>query len=250
MNDAIVQFITAASLLGAAAFGFVEALKTHGWFGSAGTGRVRQVLGKLAGVLESVYGENSDAPDPNALSGFELVLRGAFTCGPDALRQVLRNGLRLALTGGPGQAQLLTTLGQDKTKIDAALEVVRAGSKEVAGVLDEGHEKALVVAREAIGRVELLIDARVDAAVAAGDRAWAGWMRTQAMIVAMIVGAIVGGVDAAVGPPTPSNAWTAGAYGMFYGLLVGLAAVPIAPLSKELLSLVSAARGALAGRPR
>lgn len=77
------------------------------------------------------------------------------------------------------------------------------------------------------------MSARVDAAVSAAQRRFAAAM--QALAIVFAVGGAVGAAAALD-------------MSLRQGLLVGVAAVPIAPIAKDLVSLLGHARTALRGR--
>jgi len=138
---------------------------------------------------------------------------------------VLRNGLRLGLTSDQAP-ELAKQFGQEPARLVAALaNGAHAGDGTVAARV--GDE-----AVAALARFHAAIDARVDAAVASAHETYLGTLR-----VAGTALALAGSLGVAL--VTGQDPWLA--------VGIGLVAVPVAPLSKELLNLIRAAGLAVRG---
>ena len=175
--------------------------------GRAGLGRVRAALGE-AGMRAL-----AQAYGEHSLGA---VLDGSFRRGHLELAEVLRNGLRLGLTSDQAP-ELAKQFGQAPARLVAALaNGARAGDEAVA----------------ALARFHAAIDARVDAAVASAHETYLGTLR-----VAGTALALAGSLGVAL--VTGQDLWLA--------VGIGLVAVPVAPLSKELLNLLRAAGLAVRG---
>jgi hypothetical protein len=227
--ESVTDWIGAAGALGTAAFGMVEALK---WtpIGLIGIGKVRKGLGRPAiESLKSVYGSE----------GFDALLRGTYRKGPGELEQLLRDGLRLALKADNAQT-LARAFGQDGNQLrDALARFAAQRAQAPAGAAPAPGVDALED-RTMVGRFELAVDARIQAALANAQDFYAGMMRLIAGLMALAASLLVAFLGAT---DTESPAWG-------QAFLVGVAAVPIAPITKDLISLLSAATSAVGFKRR
>ncbi len=219
--DSVRHFVAAAGVLGTAAFGLVEAAKGTTPLGRAGLGRLRRDLGQEAlEALKAAYGAGA----------WSAALEGAYRGGSEALASHLRNGLRLGLDGPFGR-HLAESLGLDKETAARALAAyVRASTVKVP-------EPELEAARRDLGRLELALDARIQGAMASAQARRAGLLQVAAGAVAVAASL---GVALLLGAE--------GVRDLGRALLLGAAAVPLAPISKDLVSLLQTARDALARR--
>jgi hypothetical protein len=204
--------VLAVGALGTSAFGIVEALK---WtpLGLAGFGRITRLLGApAAAALEVAYG-----PD------YLTLLRAEYRAGrhEGRLATTIRQGVRVGLT--PSTAGDLATLSG---------VVDGSALQDVADVLQSGAELS-AEQRSVLGRFELALDARIDAALALAADRYAGSLRMAASFVAIVIAMLVG-VEFGQGP--------------LLSLVIGIAAVPIAPIAKDLSSAIKSARQAMPAR--
>lgn len=220
------NFALAAAAVGTAAMGIVESVKVvtiAGWgLALIGFGAVKRHLGRDAlAALEIVYGQST----------FEQFLQGAWRKGAEELAKTLRNGLRMAVFAKDGTAApgLITAYAQDPIAFAAAVKLLRAGSAGSSG----GSGASLGREREAVAQLEAVIDPRVDAAVAAGRDLYVSAMQSIASGVAL-GGCLLAHLMLPAGEaPT-----------FVVALVVGLLAVPIAPVAKDLVSFLSSLRTA------
>jgi hypothetical protein len=221
--DDLINWIGAAAGLGTAAFGFVEAFK---WtpIGVIGIGRVNKMLGAPGKkALASVYGE----------ANVNHLLAGTFRKSTGDLGALLKNGLRVALTQSDHARELGRSFGQDGDALARAVEQLRSAAPAQLPAGAAPPPPPAIDARAILGKFELAVDARVDAAIAAADDTYAGAMRLIASVVAMLASLLTASILGIA---------------LSKALLVGLAAVPIAPIAKDLVSLLNSARDALRGR--
>ena len=202
--------ILATAALGTAAMGIVEALKWTA-LGEAGFGAILQLLGPLVSALQVAYG-----------TAYELLLRAQYRGDQKDLARLLRQGVRVGVTEQNAK-DVATFLGS----IDAAQlqEAVRKA---------ESGEELSAALRNVIGRFELAVDARIDAALALAQSRYAGTARVTASLVALII-AVVAGLA------LPGNR-------LLVAIVVGIAAVPIAPIAKDLVSALKAATSAIGSK--
>ena len=202
----------AVGALGTASFGIIEGLKwTH--LGLAGFGQISKLLGDpVMKALQIAYG-------PEYRSLLQAQYRANRTSGD--LPRSLRQGARIGLT--PDTAEALAC----QVGVVGGVEL-----KAVAGALQKG--KNLTESQRAVlGRCELALDARIDAALALANDRYIGIIRVMASFVSICIALVVWGAIA----PEGVRAWMA--------LFVGIAAVPIAPIAKDLASALQSAAKAI-----
>jgi hypothetical protein len=206
--------VLATGALGTAAFGIVEALK---WtrLGIMGFGAIERLLGPLLVTYKVAYG-----PD------WRRLLRAQYRGERSELTRVLRQGVRIGLT--PDNAGELAKFVGTVSAEDL---------KTAASRVHEGEDLPDEL-RNVLGRFELAVDSRIDAALALSQEQYAGAARTAAMIVALSVAIITAAVLSQ--PGGERYYWLA--------VLIGLAAVPIAPIAKDLVTALQSASVALRGK--
>jgi hypothetical protein len=207
----IGTIILATGALGTAAFGIVEALK---WtrLGEAGFTAILRVLGPIIEVIAKAYG-----PD------YEILLRAHYRGDPRELTRVIRQGARVGLSAENAliAANFLGIIDGDKLA-DAARQV------------SEGRELSTEL-RNILGRFELAVDTRVDAALTLAQSHYVGTTRVTASIFAIVIAVAVG-------------IYLGNDY-IFTGMLVGIAAVPLAPIAKDLVTALQSASKAISSKP-
>ena len=206
--------VLAIGALGTASFGIVEALK---WtpIGLFGFNQITKFLGEpIMDALKLTYG-------PQFLSLMKAQYRKDRMSGE--LPRTIRQGVRVGLT----------TNTADKL----ARQVAVVTSAELLGVCKglvnpNGPTKAQ---RGVLGRYELALDARIDAALSLANDRYIGWMRILSSFIAIIIALIVGYIQEI---PVPIV------------LIVGVTAVPVAPISKDLSGAIRSAASAMSrGKP-
>jgi hypothetical protein len=219
--DSLGPAIAAAGALGTAAFGIVEALK---WtpLGAAGFGQIGTYLGpELEAALQIAYGVD-----------FERLLRAQYrqdSQHQSLIGKSLRQGVRIGLTPGnaPEIARYLGTV--DPAELRAAAIAVQDGQ-----ALSDDH-------RAAIGRFELAADARISSALSRAQDVYVGAVRCAASVLSIalaeVAALMLGNGQTAPGLP---SMW-------MIGLLVGVVAVPLAPIANDVVSALQAATKALRG---
>jgi hypothetical protein len=226
----VSNWIVAAGALGTAAFGFVEALKAKGFIGLAGMSELRAALSKpgqgvLLALLKDVYGEEE----------FDSLLDATYRRGPSDTSDFLRNGLRLAMAEGSQDEQknsaVARALGQRPELMKHAYDTLAQAS------IRELDDATVLAQRKVIGQVELVIDARVEAAVCHADAVLAGRKRWIAGVFALLSSLFVTLLSQDCSGQSFAKAF-----------LIGIAAVPVAPIARDLVSLLQSARDVLRGR--
>lgn len=226
LADHLGSLALAVGGLGVAAYGIVDNLKLIPWVDLAGFERLFPQgrawptaapagLAPLLPALEAAYG-------PQVMP----LLQGHYRTGrargdlPRLLRQGTRTGLYLLEP--EAVVALVTQLGIAADRARALVPWLREGTMPA----DEAPPADLP-------RLESLIDARIDAALALAEGQYAAQLRLCASMVALLIAL---GVGAALDAPL----WLRG--------LVGVAAVPLAPVAKDLASALQHAVAAFKRR--
>jgi hypothetical protein len=210
--DKVIALIAATGGLGLAAMSLVDAFKAipGGGVSRIGFSHIRKVLKLFDTVLAQAAGAE-----------WETVILSHWINGRTRGDQigVIRSLLRLGLN--PETSAQLVAIGN----VEAAA-FAKAAEKLVKG-------QALTEADvNLIGRVEAAVEARLDAAFDLGDQSYRNASRVLAGVIAVVLA-----VAASLILKEP--------YGVGAGILVGLLAVPIAPIAKDLVSALTAAAGAV-----
>jgi hypothetical protein len=208
----LIATILAIGGLGLAAMSLVDALKAvpGGGVSRIGFGHVRKVLALFPKVLERAVGDQWDT----------VILSHWINGRPrdeqiGAIRALLRLGL------APDTAPQLAKIGNVEAEA-----LAKVAAKLVSGAaLTEGEINL-------IGRVEAAVAARLDAAFDLAEQSYRNTARVLAGVIAVGL-AVVAGMFM-----TPPVGWE-------IAILVGLLAVPIAPIAKDLVSALTAASQAV-----
>jgi len=219
--DTLGHAVAAAGALGTASFGIVEALKWTA-LGAAGFGEIREYLGpELEGALEIAYGPQ-----------YTRLLRAQYrqdSQQQSVIGKSLRQGVRIGLR--PENAEALASfLGTvAPTALRAAAQAVQNGTP-----LTDEH-------RGAIGRFELAADARISSALSRAQDVYLGTVRCAASAISIVLAEVAAFL---LGSQKPADSlpsmW-------MVGLLVGVVAVPLAPIANDVVSALQAATRALRG---
>jgi hypothetical protein len=216
--DDVIATIAAMGGLGLAAMALVDALKAvpGGGVSRIGFGHIRKVLRMFDKVLARAAGDQ-----------WEAVVMAHWINGRDRDDQigVIRSLLRLGLN--PDTADQLAVIGN----VDPAALGKVAGKLTAGSALSETEINL-------IGRVEAAVEARLDAAFDLAEQAYRNTARALSGLVAVIL-AVTAGVLLST-PAEPIDPRVAA--------LIGLLAVPIAPIAKDLVSALTASARAV--RPR
>lgn len=217
--EVLLAIILAVGALGTASFGIVEALK---WtpIGVIGFGKIRETLGPaVMACLEDAYGEGNPKHYLQALYREER--RGG------ELQRKLRQGARIGLNGTTA-AGLARDFGAvvDGCKLKKIGESVKDGSE-----LSEEERREL-------GRFELALDARIEAALARANTAYVGGVRVLASFTSILIALAAWKLLLGTGTKVELQ----------HAVLAGLAAVPLAPLAKDLTSALKSATVAIQRR--
>lgn len=203
--------ISAIAALGTAAFGLVDSSKAFkGGISNVGYGFIKAALKPFEPALRVIDHDDSYAvAKANWLNGLP----------PGDQKAIVRNLIRLGFNSqtAPGLAELVLPENRDLLT-DIARKIEQG---------DTPSEAELAV----LARFDAIIDARLDAAFERADQKFRNTARVAAAGVAIVLG------EAGAMFVYQS----AGAEVLLLGLLVGVIAVPVAPIAKDLASAVSTA---------
>jgi hypothetical protein len=226
----LTEMVLAAGALGTAAYGIVDGFKMSPKFAAAGFGQIRQALGDaIFASLANAYG-----------SRFQDFLQAQYINGRSKgeLPRSLRQGARLALAPG-NAAAMAGELGH----LDGATLTAAAAAIEKGEELSSAQQSL-------VSRFELAVDTRIEAALALAENKYKAVMQMRASAVAVIL-SLVGSFAIHV-----QTAETGGVThnfdieAFFIALIVGVAAVPLAPIAKDVsTALQQAARATRATKP-
>ncbi len=202
-------YVLAAGALGTAAFGIVEGLKRWKAIGEAGADLLLEVLGPILATLKVAYGADA-----------EQLLRGLYRGDRQDLKTLMRQGTRIGLTPA-NAAAIARSLGSiDPELIQAAALAVERGDDLPPPL------------RNVLGKFELAVDARIDAALALADDRYKRTALIAASFVALTIAVTVGLMKHMV----------------LQSVLIGLVAVPLAPIAKDVATALKSAAEALRAR--
>jgi len=263
----------AIGALGTASYGVVDGLKLVSWIDLAGFERIFAVGGKEGG--RRFFPTHRATLDPflpalRIAYGSDVMelLRAQYRAGRASgdLLRTLRQGVRIGF--GMMAAEDITSvavkLGIKQEVATLAAEAIDrarrqradASPSEQSRSLDEPgslSEPAMTdEQRSAMARLETMIDARIDAALALADRQYVTQTKLLAMLVSLAISFLVGWFIGMEGDCVAADTlvtcaakvpakWT-------WCLIVGLAAVPLAPVAKDLSTALQEAAKALKAR--
>lgn len=215
----IIQAITAIGGLGLAAMALVDALKAipGGAVSAIGFSHVAAVADRFSGVFSQAIGGN-----------WLSILRAHWINGRPAGEQkaIIRSLLRLGLTV------------ETAPQLAAAANVDPKALSEAAGRLVDGEalsDQDVTL----LGRVEAVSGALFDGAFDLADQAYRNRARALAAVFAVIL-AVAGGCVIDDKPALKQSGEDLALY-----ILIGLMAVPIAPITKDLVSALTASVSAV-----
>ncbi len=210
--DTVIAIIAATGGLGLAAMSLVDALKAipGGGVSKIGFNHILDATRRFADVLKQATGDD-----------WSTVLLSHWINGRPRTEQigVIRSLLRLGLNAET--APQLATVGN----VDAG-KLAKVAEKLVAG--QDMTEEELNL----LGRAEAAVEARLDAAFDLADQAYRNKSRVIAGLLAVLLSL---GAALAIGR---GEDWA-------LAIVIGVLAVPIAPITKDLVSALTAAANAV-----
>jgi len=214
--------LIAVGALGTAAFGLVDGSKAfRGGISNRGFGYIRNALTPFEPALSRALGDNPECD-------WRAVMRSHWISGREKAEQkAIAVGLvQLGLTRD--NAETLAPAGQ----------VDPFALRDVVVALESGRELSIEQIN-VLGRFKATIEARIDAAYDRADQVY----RNSARLAAGVVAILLAVVAAALMDPDGNDRNL-----YFKAVLVGLVAVPLAPIAKDVASALATAAGALGRR--
>jgi hypothetical protein len=218
--------ITAIGGLGTAAFGLVDATKAFG--GGVSNFGFRHVETALKPFREALQGANAD---------WMLTLKANWINGvaKEDQKAAAKNLIRLGLSSG--NATTMAEAGHvDAARLSAIITAIESG-----GALSTSDAVVL-------GRFNAAIDAAMDAGFERGDQEYRNAARVTAGIFAIALavwaGALISTTSAISSHPISFSAYLSSG-SVWVAILIGIIAVPIAPIAKDLASSLQAAANAV-----
>lgn len=210
----VSDFLIAAGAVGTAAMGIVEGAKSVR-FPPIGFGFLLKQLQWSFSALQVAYGDQ-----------YKKLIESLYRIsGSGDLARTLRQGIRIGLNEENAADLSQNILGKSDGTLTEIAKKINTGENL------EPQEKNF------LSRFELAVDARIEGALALGERAYANGIRLCAFIVA------IGLAQAAALLLKLQD-------GFITALIVGLIAVPIAPIAKDIVKGFQSAATALSARSK
>jgi hypothetical protein len=216
--------IAAAGGLGTAAFGLVDATKAFGGgVSNCGFGHVRTALAPFSAALASTS------------SDWMVTIRANWINGvpKDDQKAAAKALIRLGLSAG--NARAMAVPGHvDPDRLDAIIKAVEAGAPLTSQDAD------------VLGRFNAAIDAAMDAGFELGDQQYRNSCRLVGGVFAVALALWAGYLIDRAGLSTlPDHAGYLFSSTFWAALFVGIVAVPLAPVAKDLASALQTAANAV-----
>ena len=212
----LVAIITAIGALGTAAFGLVDATKAF-WGGVSNFGLpgILRIAARFSAALDRAL-----APPPEGSAEWRRVVRSHWINGRprDEQKAIVKSLIRLGLT--PATARDLAKAGH------VSPDALEAAAKRL-----EGGQPLTDVDLNVLGRLDASVEAQLDAAFDRADQLYRNVSRVCAGVFSV-------GLAYLATWALNWNNWT-------LALVVGLLAVPLAPVAKDLASSLQAAAAAM-----
>ena len=223
--DNLTTLILATGALGTAAFGIVEVLKNFIWFGDFGFRGLMNRLDAFDDLLRVAYGRD-----------YQDHLRALYLTDRNEFAAALRQGIRIGLIEDNARraASFVEVVSADDLQKAVAFQnALEVGEDSIDSKDADGFRRIL-------GRFDMAVDSRIDAALNNALREYTLGMKLFAAVISLAVALAVGAyLEYQEDGNQPY---------FFHSVLVGLAAVPVAPVTKDLVAAVSAAATAIRGR--
>jgi hypothetical protein len=212
--------IVAIGALGTAAFGLVDATKIlSGGISRVGFGHIKKALTPFAAALDVA---NSD---------WKFTLMASWINGMDKDDQ-------------KAQAKSLIRLGMSSAIAPQLAAAGHVDAAQLTALMDKVDKGCALDANDAnlFGRFNAAIDADLDAGFERADQYYRNACKFAAGVIAVIL-AVWAGALVNAEAPNPGPYWFHSPFGI--ALLVGVIAVPIAPVAKDIASSLQTAASAV-----
>ena len=212
------ELVLAAGAVGTAAMGVTEGFKSIR-LKPLGYDRIESDLAWAQDALKKAYGDK-----------FKPLMISLYRSGrrKGELPRILRQGVRIGLDAD-NAATMATIVGGDVTAL-----LTSAASKASAGQELELEEKNV------LGRFEIAADARIDAALSLAETAYANGIRLRAFFVALGLSLITAFAYIKTGQAEYQD--------LIMAFIVGIVAVPLAPIAKDVANAFQSAAKAIGAK--
>ncbi|GJQ57583.1 MAG: hypothetical protein D8M57_19750 [Candidatus Scalindua sp. AMX11] len=210
----LAQFTLAAGAVGTAAMGIAEGFKSVK-MRPIGFSKLEKSINWADAALIKAYGNER-------MMLLESLYRSNRSSGD--LPRILRQGVRIGLDEQNAVEMENILLGADRNQLPAVAKKAAIGKE-----LEQEEQNIL-------GRFEVAADARIDAALSLAERAYINGIRLRAFIIALSLS-----LSAAFTIKPDKE-------GIVAGLIVGLVAVPLAPIAKDVADGIKEAAKAIGGK--
>lgn len=214
--------VLAAGALGTAAMGIVDGLKWWEPIDVPGYNEAKEYVVAFLPAVEAAYGQKTDE-----------VLKAQYRDGRAAgeLPKTLRQGLRIGLVALPEDQ--VQRMASEVRVVEAADLVQVAKALRETGDLNDAQRKVLA-------QFELAAHARIDAGMAIAERTYVAWQKSVAAAIAVVI-ALATAVALSIETEWELSLW-------LKAMVVGIVAVPLAPIAKDVSTALSEAAKALRRR--
>ena len=209
------ELVLAAGAVGTAAMGITEGFKSIR-LKPLGYQCIESELAWAKEALQKAYGDNNQ-------SLLVSLYRNGRRQGE--LPRILRQGIRIGLDE-KNAAGMASIVGGDVGGL-----LTSAATKATAGEDLEPNEKNV------LGRFEIAADARIDAALSLAEQAYGNGIRFRAFIIALSLSLITAFIYIAMGKEKYDI--------LLKAFIVGLVAVPLAPIAKDVANAFQSAAKAI-----
>lgn len=214
------QFVLAAGAVGTAAMGIVEGFKSIK-LTPIGFGQLEESIGWAKAAMKKAYGS-----DYSKL--IESLYRQSRSSGE--LPRILRQGVRIGMDKENAKSMGELLLGQGGETLSG-----------IAGKIDQGEELDKME-KKILARFEVAADARIDAALSLAERTYSNGIRKRAFFVSLVL-SLVAAISLHL---TLADKFQSAMY--INAVIVGLVAVPLAPIAKDVAKGFQAAAKAIGGK--
>jgi hypothetical protein len=215
----VSDYILAIGALGTAAFGLVDATKAFsGGISRVGFGYILKALAPFEPALAAALGSAKD-------QDWRSVLRAHWINGRDATEQksIAVSLIQLGLRDDESVAALAAAGHVDPDRFGAAIKALIAGETLTPEQMNQ------------FGRFKASVEARIDAAYERADQAYRNAARLLAGVVAILLA-------------LAAAQWLYPGTSLLRAFFIGLIAVPLAPIAKDLAAGLASAAKAVALR--
>lgn len=227
--EQLATLILAMGSLGTASYAIVEGIKVFPLLGEMGFWHIeKQLTPVIYKSLAIPFGKE-----------YDRMLRAKYRGGSaerQAMIRTLRQGVRISLNKD-NAAKFAGALGLNEADAAESLKAAVISAEALRAQKEPGELDSKD--RTSLGRFELAVDARIEAALIVAGDSYGRWMKVFAAAASVLISWVVFKLSKGQ-LPTDARWW--------HAVLIGIAAVPVAPIANDLVSAMSSAKKALLAR--